>query len=404
MQCDVLIIGGGLVGASLAVALKRSGLSIIVVEAYDSQSLRQKSFDARSIALADASKNILDGLELWSGIKKVSTPIKTIHVSKKSAFGHTSLNADKHKKFAFGYVSEIGDLNQEVQLSLEKQQNVLYISPAKLTDLIVEKDSATAKIEKGEKLITIESKIVVAADGTNSWVRKLLNIMPEMQDYKQSAVVANIGLRRTHSNVAYERFTSTGLIALLPMSGHRSSLVWATSPNDAKRIFELSKDDFLKELQQQFGYRLGRFEKVGKRGLFPLKLQYMKKSFNERVVFIGNASQTLHPVAGQGFNLGLRDVAILAELIISDGIDSPEKLFEKYQEMRELDKKQIINSTGKLVKFFGSTPSIINFLQSLSLLAVDNISILQEILVHRAMGYSQQNSKLACGIPLRDSL
>lgn len=404
MQCDVLIIGGGLVGASLAIALKDSNLSILIVESNSSQAMQAYDFDARSIALSEASKNILNGLGLWTQVAQVATAIETIHVSKKSQFGATLLDVRNYQKKAFGYVSEMGDLNQTVQSALNKQKNVRCLNPATLKTLVFKQGLTIADIEKENETIEITAKLVVAADGTHSFVRKLLEIEVVKEDYKQCAVVANIGLRRSHNQRAYERFTSTGLIALLPMRKQRAALVWATDPINAKRLYALSEEDFLNELQSEFGYRLGRFNKVGRRGSFPLQLQYMQKTVDNNIVFVGNSSQTLHPIAGQGFNLGLRDVAMLAELMLEEGILTPQNLLARFEKSRASDRKRTINSTNNLVKFFGFNLFPVYLIQTFGLMAVDLCSPLSEWLVKSAMGYSLTNSKLACNIPLRDPM
>ncbi len=401
MQYDVLIIGGGLVGASLALALKGSGLNILIVEAIESFKLQQADFDARSIALSKASKNILSSLDVWGAIEPYAMPIKQIHVSKQGQFGRTFLDSNKQRQDSFGYVSEISHLNQAMQQALLKEKNITYLCPAKLKNLVQTKTHAVANIDNNGKNIEVTAKLVVAADGTNSFVRKQLKLETIIEDYNQCAVVANIGLRRSHKNQAYERFTTSGLIALLPLTQQRAALVWATSKSEASDLIHLSEQDFLDKLQLQFGYRLGRFEIVGQRGQFPLKLQSMTICTVDRVVFIGNAAQTLHPVAGQGFNLGLRDQAILAELIIEAcSLENVPKLLNKYKQRRQADQSRIINATDRLVKFFALNSCPFDLLQSLSLLSADIISPLKSRLVEHAMGFSAQNSKLACGIPL----
>ena len=401
MPYDVLIIGGGLVGASLAIALKNSGLSILVVEANVSAKLQSDDFDARSIALSHASKTILEGIGVWGNLKKSATPIETIHVSKQSQYGRTLLKAQEHAKEAFGFVAEMAHLNQAFQPMLEAQGNVEYWENARLKTLECEEDkAAVACIEKAGECITVSALLVVAADGTHSSVRSMLGMENDAKVYQQSAVVANIGLRRPHKQCAYERFTATGLIALLPMRRQRSALVWAMGSEDAKRIYALSDSDFLNELQNAFGYRLGRFIQVGRRGQFPLALTHMPKRTACRVAFIGNASQTLHPVAGQGFNLGLRDAAMLAELIHEEKtLLNPAAFLAHYESARQVDRDKIMKSTDYLVDFFALNGCVFNALQSAGLLLIDGLPILNKPLVQQAMGYSAQNSKLSCGIP-----
>lgn len=401
LACDVLIIGGGLVGASLALALAGSNLSVVIVEANQTETLQSQDFDGRSIALSDASQRILKSLQLWSELSFHATPIKKIHVSKKGQFGKTLLEAAKHHLAAFGYVAELSHLNQALQPRLFEQKNVQYLCPAKLLSLNSSGINALAIVQDKDLQIEINAKLVVAADGTNSFVRSLLNISPNQQDYQQSALVANIGLNRSHHYCAYERFSQDGLIALLPMTQQRASLVWALSPQKVKALCACSEAEFLVKLQQQFGYRLGKFTQVGKRHTFPLGLQSLAKPYEKNVVFVGNACQTLHPVAGQGFNLGLRDVAILAEVLMkTDAINNVDTLLNNYQQLRQADKHRMIMSTDQLVKFFGLNTFIFQAVQTMGLIATELVQPLKQTLVYHAMGYSAQNSKLACEIPL----
>ena len=247
--------------------------------------------------------------------------------------------------------------------------------------------------------------MLVAADGTFSSVRTMINLSMETKCYQSSAIVANIGLRRAHRYWAYERFTQNGLIALLPMRKQRASLVWALAEHDVEEVFNLSDEGFLKVLQEAFGYRLGRFTQVGRRAKFPLKLSHMPQCISDRVVFVGSAAQTLHPVAGQGFNLGLRDIAVLAEVLHeAKDLENVAQLLQCYQQLRQGDRDKLMKSTDLLVEFFGLNNIVCQKLQSAGLLAIDNLSICNQLLVQQAMGYSALNSKLSCQIHLSEKL
>lgn len=402
LQTDIIIIGGGLVGASIALALQASPYQVAIIEANSSQQLQDGDFDARSIALSDASTHILQSIGVWQDIQKKAVAIKKIHVSKQQQFGRTLLDAAKHQLSAFGHVAELSHLNQALQPKLETVKNLTHFYSTKLTQLQETKNSIVATIDQNGKTQQIEAKLLIAADGTNSFVRKLINIENIIHDYHQNAIIANIGLRRPHQNIAYERFTQNGLIAMLPMSQQRSALVWAVASQNTQKLMALSDDDFINQLQNEFGYRLGKFTKVGKRFTFPLGLQQLEKTCYGRVAFIGNAAQTLHPVAGQGFNLGLRDAAFLAELLAEQHPESLDcnNLAKQYENVRKEDKQRIIMSTNQLVNFFGLNHFPFPSSQSAGLIATDLSGLLQSQLIYHAMGYGDHNSKLACQIPL----
>lgn len=401
MNYDVVIVGGGLSGASLAIALQNSGLSILVLEANASEDLQKGSFDARSLALSDASKTILETLGVWQALASVATSIETIHVSKQSQFGRTLLKAVEHEKPAFGYVLEMAHLNQAFQPMVQEQANVTYWQNARLQQLSHGDEVVNLSIDTAEGNKQIAAALVVAADGTFSSVRSMLKLDVKTEHYNSAAIVANIGLRRAHKNIAYERFTQNGLIALLPMRKQRASLVWALDEAECERVFALDDASFLQALQATFGYRLGRFTQVGRRAKFPLNLSYMPKRTANRVVFVGNAAQTLHPVAGQGFNLGLRDVAVLAEVLNqSNSFDDISRTLQRYEALRQGDRDSLIQYTDSLVRFFGLNNMLCRKAQSIGLTGIDNLTIIKQALVSQAMGYNRYNSKLACRIPL----
>lgn len=400
MKCDVLIIGGGAIGCSLSLALANSKLSVVMVEAQPPQTLQSNEFDARTLALSRASQMILQGLGVWPELSASATAINQIHVSKQGLLGRTVLDANKMQLPAFGSVVELSALNTALQQSLPQSEHLKLLCPAKLISLQQQPSFVTATITHQGEPLQIEAKLVVAADGTNSFVRQLLALEIDKTDYQQQALVANIGLRRSHHNIAYERFTKQGLIALLPMTDQRSALVWAGDDDAVQKLMSLTAPAFLAELQQTFGYRLGRFMKVGKRSQFPLSLVKMKQCYQGRVVFVGNASQTLHPVAGQGFNLGLRDVAMLAEMLHQSELNDVESLLKNYSALRNADKSSIIMGTDNLVKFFGHNHFPYDCLQSMSLMGCEYLSPIKNLLVYHATGFSKYNSKLACEIPL----
>jgi 2-octaprenyl-6-methoxyphenol hydroxylase len=388
-QVDVLIVGGGLIGSMLLLILADCGYNALLIEKKTSL-LGEADFDARSLALAPASVQILKTLKLWSYVQAQACAIEQIHVSEQYRFGHARLQAQDEP---LGYVLEINTLQRLVQ---EKLPKAACLAPAELLALDSEQGIALLQTAQGE--MKVQAHLIVAADGADSAVRHYCDLRAHINSYEQTALVANIGLARAHDQQAFERFTAAGPFALLPLQGLRMALVWAQKPEQAQAHFELDDAAFLKVLQLQFGYRLGRFVKVGKRQLYPLRQVIMSQQTKGRVVFIGNAAHSLHPVAGQGFNLGLRDVASLVQCLLHDGFTPP--MLHHYRAMREHDHDAITQSTHALVKLFTSPWPGLAPLRGLGLVALDNLSGLKRLLLHYAQGYAAITPDLVCGIPL----
>lgn len=377
-EVDVLIVGGGLTGATLLLALVNSGYQTLLVETKPFCERISVDFDARSLALSSASVKILCLLDLWPLLQNHATAIETIHVSEQHAFGRARIeNSDKSP---LGYVLEMQHINRALHHKLP-QDSVL--SPAELINLDESKGLATMMTEDGE--VTVKARLIVGADGAESTVRRCCGLSAQMKDYGQHAIVANVGLVRAHQQQAYERFTSSGPLAMLPMRDQRASLVWALPPAEARRLTACSDVSFLSELQQAFGYRLGRLAKVGKRVVFPLKKVYMPNQVKGHVVFVGNAAHTLHPVAGQGFNLGLRDVATLAQCLVQEGLSST--LLEVYQKARHHDQMIITCFTDALIALYTQRWPGLSCLRSAGLLFLDNTQPLKNVLKRYTQGF-----------------
>jgi 2-octaprenyl-6-methoxyphenol hydroxylase len=388
---DLLIVGGGLTGTLLLLALANQGLRILLVDSHPLSAKISNDFDARTLALSSASVRILQTMQIWPLLQPKATPISTIHVSQQQRFGSATIRSEEEDPL--GFVLEMQTLHQVLAQLIDKQQ---VLAPARLTALDVKQGIATISTDKGEQ--RIQAKMIVGADGTESTVRKLSGLPVKIKDYHQQALVANIGLARGHQEIAYERFTKTGPIAMLPMTSARSALVWALQPLQAEALLALDDAAFLAALQKAFGYRLGRFTRVGTRKTFPLKQVIMPQKTAWPLVFIGNAAHTLHPVAAQGFNLGLRDVASLAQCILQHGVNKT--VLAPYQAMRKHDEQAIGQLADSLVGIFASQLPGMAFARNLGLLAVDNIGILKQCLMHYTRGFAGITPDLVCGITL----
>jgi 2-octaprenyl-6-methoxyphenol hydroxylase len=393
-QVDILIIGGGLTGATLMLALAKKGLSTLLVEANSFADRIKPDFDARTIALSPASVRILKQLSVWPLLVNDATPIESIHVSEQGRFGAAILERDAENQL--GFVIEMQHISRALHHLLDEKS---ILAPAMLTTLDCQTGLAT--IKQADKEYGVQAKMVVAADGAHSTVRRLANLDLNEKDYNQQAIIANIGLSRSHGNRAYERFTTSGPLAMLPMTDKRASLVWALTPADATRLMAMNDKDFLKNLQRAFGYRLGRLNKAGTRFVYPLRQAIMPRQTAWPLVFVGNAAHTLHPVAGQGFNLGLRDVATLAQCIIQYGLNAG--MLAEYQSLRRYDQQSIARLTDGLVNVFTTALPGLGLLRGLGLFAVDNIAGLKMALTHHARGFAGVVPDLVCGIELEST-
>ena len=394
-DCDVLIIGGGLVGASLACALEHSAHSVRIVEAVPLSSDVQPSYDDRTVALSWGSRCIFEGMDLWQAMADRVEAIKTIHISDKGHFGATRLRHEEEHVDALGYVVENRVLGDVLYRRLQQISKLALHCPARLTGIEQQGDAVIASIEENGEQRNIRARLLVAADGVISQVRDLLHIGSSVQDYGQCAVIANVTPGSRHDQVAYERFTDDGPIAFLPMTDNRCSLVWTVPALQAEELIQLDDKEFLRQLQQRFGHRLGQLQKVGRRHVYPLKLVETTQVVRDRVVIVGNAAHTIHPVAGQGFNLALRDIATLSELITAAKDAGSSDLLQAYVEQRQDDARRVYRFTDSLVKIFSNNNSPLGHLRAAGLVAVGLIPPLRHQLARQSMGLGGRASELA---------
>lgn len=405
---DILIIGGGMVGASLAIALRGQPLRIGMVEAAPFRVANQPSYDDRAIALSQGSRRIFDAMGVWQQLAPAATPIRRIHVSDQGHFGITRLDAREEGVEALGYVITGRALGQGLVTAAGELDNLDLISPASLCELKLGEDHATAVIERDGSREPLTASLVIAADGGDSAVRRLLDITVTEKDYHQTAIIANITPQRPHQHVAYERFTAHGPLALLPLDAddgdNRCSLVWTHDPARSEELLGLDAAGFLRELQTAFGWRLGRLLKVGQRAGYPLRLIQACEQIRSRLALIGNAAHTLHPIAGQGFNLGLRDVAALAQVLVDAhkaGRDPGDlAVLKDYARWRESDHRKVIGFTNALVHTFSNRFPPLSLARNLGLVATDLLPPLKHALARNAMGLSGKLPRLARGLPL----
>ncbi len=388
---DILVVGGGLTGAIMLLALAQLGVNALLIDAHPLAERTQADFDARSLALSPASVQILKMLAIWPLLQAHATAIETIHVSEQNQWGRTLLNSKEDEPL--GYVVEMQDIQRVLAHLLDSASMMAH---AKLVAFDPQHNIAT--VQQFDQQFSVRAQVVVAADGADSAVRQFCKLPVKIKDYAQSALVANIGLLRPHQHIAYERFTPSGPMALLPMSQQRTAMVWSLAPQDADQLMAVAEDEFLARVQRTIGYRLGRLSKVGKRVLYPLRQVIMKQTVLHSIVFIGNAAHTLHPVAGQGFNLGLRDVAMLAQCIVEKGLTAD--MLQHYQQVRQYDHTTMAWLTDGLVELFTKELPGFGLARGTALALLDNAPFLKTALMRYARGYAGEPSDLACGIPL----
>ena len=403
---DIAIVGGGMVGASLALLLSSLNLGwrINVIEAFPmtpaSDNL-QPSFDARSTALSHSSREVFEMLGLWSTLSPRLAEIKEVHVSDRGHIGNTRLKAVEQNLPALGYVVENQWLGSVLMEALQQAPGVEVIAPAQVASVKPIRNGVELSLSGPEESANLQAKLLVVADGAQSSTRDMLGIDATTRDYGQVALVANISLQQDHQGVAYERFTDSGPMAMLPLqpveNEYRSALVWTLPPDRAAEMIEASDEVFLAELQDRFGHRLGPFKRVGTRHSYPIRLITSNEQVRSHVVVVGNAAHSLHPVAGQGFNLALRDVAVLAnELAASAKGDALGQLsvLQNYLKQQQADQKQTILLSDLLPKVFGIDSSPVALARNLGLLALDTMPLLRHQFARLGMGLETR------GVPL----
>ncbi len=320
LNVDVAIVGGGMVGASLALGLQDLGIDVLLMEGTAPDSSAQSSFDERTTALGNASRRIFEGLGVWTDIAPQAAPIRTIHVSDAGRFGFARLRAEEQGIDAFGYVVANRVIGAALWRKLTSSKGIVLRVPARPEGIVISADGVqfTVVSDAGVRE-RVSARLVVAADGAHSSVRAAAGIEAEVEDYDQIAIVANVAADHPHDGTAYERFTPSGPLAVLPLYDGSYGVIWSCRPQDAAEVLLLDDYSYLRQLQTRFGWRAGRFVRTSRRASYPLKLTRAATTTATRTVLIGNAAQALHPVAGQGFNLGLRDAAMLAEVIANAG-------------------------------------------------------------------------------------
>ena len=385
---SVIIVGGGMAGATLALAissLTQGKMPVALVEAQRPDSREHPGFDARAIALAHGTCQQLDSIGIWSALADCATAIEHVHVSDSGHSGFVNLRARDYRVPALGQVIELHDAGKRLFALLQQAPGVTLHCPATVIDVVRTAESATVTLDNGQQL---SAKLLVAADGSHSALAKACNIQWQQQDYQQIAVIANVTTSEPPNGRAFERFTRNGPLALLPMSQGRSSLVWCHAKEDRAQVDSWDDAQFLAQLQRAFGWRLGKMLHAGKRHSYPLQLLTATRHVSHRLALVGNAAQTLHPIAGQGFNLGLRDVMSLAETIAQAGGDPGDyKVLSQYQQRRQPDQQATIGITDGLIRLFANRYGPLVVGRNLALMSMEQIPAIRDTFARRTLGW-----------------
>lgn len=384
---NLAIVGGGLVGASLALALqagaKARGWKIVLIEPFAPGDTYQPSYDARSSALSFGARQIYERLGLWQEISRRAEPILQIQVSDKGRFGAARLSSMQEGVPALGYVVENAWLGQCLWQGLDKDV-ISWRVPAEVKHMQALPEGYRLTLNDETQ---VDCDLAVLADGGRSSLREQLGIGVRTTPYDQSALIANITPGEAHCGQAFERFTEEGPMALLPLPENRCALVWTRKPEEIKRLMALDDRSFLTELQGVFGYRLGALKQVGVRHTYPLSLIEAEEQVRAHLVVLGNAAHSLHPIAGQGFNLSLRDAASLAEaLLASDAMPGDLATLQAYRDRQRLDQKLTVGFSDQVTRLFGSQQPVITAGRNIGLLGLDLLPSAKSWFARQAMG------------------
>lgn len=391
-QTDVLISGGGPVGLLLAIGLGQAGQQVVVAEKNAFEKGETGSFDGRVLALTYGSVQVLKTLNVWPDLEPMITPIEHVHVSQKGYLGLTQLHADEMRVPALGYSVTASDLGRVLWQTAQNTPNVTLLSESGLVDLSIQGNRRRVELTTPDGTGHYDAALVVGADGTESTVRKCLDLPIEAKAYEAFGVIAKIETEQHPNGWAFERFTEQGPVALLPMHGHESKAVWVVPKDDIERVRALNDTDFMQAFAARMGERLGAFVKVSERVAYPLTETYVPRFYAERAVLMGNASHTQHPVAAQGLNLGIRDVAVFLEMMQDSDAEKPDlgddAFLARYADERAQHHEKIMGLTDGLIQLFQVESPVVGHMRGLGLMAMNALPGLRKRFTKMTMGVS----------------
>lgn len=399
---DLVVVGAGMVGASFCCALenllRESPISVLVIEAIAPNNglAKQSSFDARSTALSFGSRKIFEEFAVWQELGAAVSAIDEIQVSDRGRLGAVSLSAQEQKVDALGYVVENKRLGEVLNARLLGSDKINLLSPAAVSSIKATEGGMLLRLQHGDSDAIVDTSLVVLADGGKSPVCGQLGISQSIERYDQHALIANIVFEKPHNNIAYERFTDTGPLAILPLQAidgtNRGSLVWTLSVEQAAEFREMNEEQLLSLLQERFGFKLGKITNIGERFVYPLSLSLAKEQVRPGLALLGNVAHTLHPVAGQGLNLALRDARVLVDVLgkamQQEAALGDMSMLSEYVARQEADQALTTQFTHNITKLFSSNNDAKVWLRKFGLLAIELSPRVRHSLAERAMGLS----------------
>ncbi|RKG30306.1 2-octaprenyl-6-methoxyphenyl hydroxylase [Acinetobacter tianfuensis] len=399
MQQEVIIVGGGMVGLSLALMLAKAKIGVKLLEAikypnYDDANLApyHSSFDARNSALSRRSVQIYQELGLWDALQEHAVPILEVNITEQGSFGKARLLAEQEKVESFGQVIENAWLGRVLLTEVKKEPLIELIDGVQVTALKQDADFAYVEAQRGEYTHKLQSKLLIAADGRDSFCRKALGIGASEHDYDQVAIVTTVQTSKPHGHVGFERFSPLGPLALLPLPGeYRRSVVWPVPKGtEHEWLGEENDQHFLDALQETYGDRAGKFQKTGKRFSFPLSQVLAEKQAVGRVVLMGNAAHTIHPVAGQGFNLCMRDAHVLVRYLTEQLAQNADlgdaAMLQDYEASRLKDQQRVIKFCDSVVRGFSNQNLLLKLIRNMGLVVFENVPGIKPLVANYAMG------------------
>ncbi len=385
---NIVIVGGGLVGMSLAVGLAKSPCKVLLLEQNQSAPLHDNVLDLRTTGLTLSSEKMFKQAGVWKRIATDATAIERLDISEQGNFGGARIDANQHGISPIGYMVPNHHLMKVLSDEVAQLSNLTILSPASCDAIEQQSSGYKVNIQHDGESKQIYTELLVGADGSNSKVREILGIGASHKKYQQNAIITNVQTQKPHRNVAYERFTQHGPLAVLPIQGNHCALIWTQPEKQIEKYLGMSDEHFLRLLQKAFGYRLGKFLAVGRRAAYPLSMTLSEELTRDNAVLIGNAAQTVHPVAAQGFNLGLRDVHTLVYML--NKYEFKPALFStvlhEYALQRAPDRKHVARLTDGLTRLFAPQIWPAKFLRGLGVRMIGSLPLAQRNVLRRNMG------------------
>ncbi len=385
---DIVIVGGGLVGMSLVVGLAKSPCKVLLLEQNPTAPLHDNILDLRTTGLTRSSEKMFVQLGIWKKIATAATAIERLDISEQGNFGGARIDANQHNISPIGYMVPNHHLMKVLSSEVAQLANLSVFSPASCEAIERQENGYKVTFKLDGELKQVRTNLLVGADGANSKVRELLGITATHKKYQQSAIITNIQIQKPHNNIAYERFTQHGPLAVLPIQQDYCALIWTQPEKEVEHYLQMDDQCFMQTLQKAFGYRLGKFSAVGRRAAYPLSMTASDDLTREHAVLIGNAAQTVHPVAAQGFNLGLRDVHTLVHMLIEKQF-KPElfnQMLVEYQQQRQPDRQHVMRLTDGLTRVFSPQVWPAKLLRGFGVRLIGSLSAAQRSVLRRNMG------------------